>query len=295
MRTITITRRKSFVGCLGKMKVYIEDRKHPDLTISGTPCRFLGKLKNGETATFPIPTTEALLYVIADKVSRNYCSEVLPIIEGEENIYVSGQNRFDPTQGHPFRFDGINGNVTMQHRMKTSKKGLIVFIAALVIGTLIGLALALISFAAPAKPQTFSEEDFSITLTDEFKKKDRSEPGSGYTPFHAAYLSEEVTVIVNQENREYLNYSSLKNFAEHDVAYTADYDCYIITKELTECGELLWYEYDYYHNERPAYHYTTYFYDKNGYFYYFEFITKHENFEDYRDEINAWASSVSFE
>lgn len=289
MRTITITRRKSFVGCLGKMKVYIEDREHPDLTISGTPCRFLGKLKNGETATFPIPTTEALLYVIADKVSRNYCSEVLPIIEGEENIYVSGQNRFDPTQGHPFRFDGINGNVTMQHRMKTSKKGLIVFIAAIIIGLIIGFASAIIplieDLTSPAEPQTFSESGFSITLTNKFEESE--EEG-----FFLCYDSRDVAVMIEKVAMADFNYPSMKAFAE---AYAAsDPDLYTTTKEVTKYGKLMWFEYES-DVGLSTFHYGAYFFEKSGYYYIVTFGTDDGDYERYRNDIDAWASSVSFE
>ena len=51
MRNLTIKRTKSYVACLAKMKVYIEDRVSGDLVINGVSCRKLGTLKNGEEAT----------------------------------------------------------------------------------------------------------------------------------------------------------------------------------------------------------------------------------------------------
>ena len=48
MRNLTIVRRKSFVACLAKMKVYIEDPASNELVINKIPCRKLGELKNGE-------------------------------------------------------------------------------------------------------------------------------------------------------------------------------------------------------------------------------------------------------
>ena len=289
MRTITITRRKSFVACLGKMKVYIEDRENPEITISGTPCRLLGKLKNGETATFPIPTTAALLYVIADQASRNYCSEVLPIIEGEQNIYVSGQNRYNPTEGNPFRFDGINGGITAEHRKKTSKKGLAVFITALIVGVLIGLALTLIpliqELAAPAEPETFSEEGFSITLTNKFEESE--EEG-----FFLCYDSRDVAVMIEKVAMADVDYPSMKAFAE---AYAAsDPDLYTTTKEVTKYGKLMWYEYET-KIGFTTYHYAAYFYENQGYYYLFTFGAEQDDFAQYSDEIDTWASSVTFE
>ncbi|MBP1575986.1 MAG: hypothetical protein J6A68_00485 [Oscillospiraceae bacterium] len=47
MRNLTIKRTKSFVGCLGKMKIYIEDPTSNELLINNTPCRKIGDLKNG--------------------------------------------------------------------------------------------------------------------------------------------------------------------------------------------------------------------------------------------------------
>ena len=54
MRNLTIKRNKTFVACLAKMKVYIEDASANDLTINGIPCRKLGDLKNGEEKNFSI-------------------------------------------------------------------------------------------------------------------------------------------------------------------------------------------------------------------------------------------------
>ena len=66
MRNLTIMRAKSVVACAATMKVYIEDPMCDDLTINGLPCRFLGKLKNGEVKTFQIDESAAKVFVIAD-------------------------------------------------------------------------------------------------------------------------------------------------------------------------------------------------------------------------------------
>jgi len=85
MRNLTITRTKSFVGCLGTMKVYIEDVMGGELNINGFPCRKLGKLKNGATVTFEIPDTATRIYVIADRLSISFCNEFYPIPAGTYN------------------------------------------------------------------------------------------------------------------------------------------------------------------------------------------------------------------
>ena len=48
MRNLTIKRTKSFVACLAKMKIYVEDPTSNEICINNTPCRKLGDLKNGE-------------------------------------------------------------------------------------------------------------------------------------------------------------------------------------------------------------------------------------------------------
>ena len=61
MRTVTIARKKSFVGCLGVMKVYIEDATSTDLTVpvyvneqteENINVRKVGELKNGQEISF---------------------------------------------------------------------------------------------------------------------------------------------------------------------------------------------------------------------------------------------------
>ena len=65
MRDLSIKRNKSFVGCLAKLKVYIEDIDSKDIVINGVPCRKLGELKNGEMKTFQIGEESAKVFVIA--------------------------------------------------------------------------------------------------------------------------------------------------------------------------------------------------------------------------------------
>lgn len=88
MRNLTIERRKTFVGCAMKMKVYIEDATSNELVIGGVNCRKLGDVKSGETKTFEVAESSAKVYVIADTLSRNYCNE---FYQGSEDIALSGK------------------------------------------------------------------------------------------------------------------------------------------------------------------------------------------------------------
>ena len=54
MRKVYLTRDKSFVGCLGKLNVYVEDASNPETVISDIPCRKVCRIANGETVSFDI-------------------------------------------------------------------------------------------------------------------------------------------------------------------------------------------------------------------------------------------------
>ncbi len=138
MRTLSITRAKSFVACLGTFKVYIEDAQG-DTIINGTSCRQLGKLKNGETQTFEIGEGEARVYVIADQLSKNYCNEYTTVPAGTESISLSGGAKLNPATGNAFRFDGVTDEAVLANRKKGSRKGLVVLIIAIIIGLIFGL------------------------------------------------------------------------------------------------------------------------------------------------------------
>lgn len=103
MRNLTIKRTKSFVGCLAKIEIYIEDPMSNEFLVNNTPCRKIGNLKNGEEKTFQISEEEAKVFVIADKSSKNYCKEYYQLPSGHEDIFLSGKNKLDPANA--FHFD----------------------------------------------------------------------------------------------------------------------------------------------------------------------------------------------
>ena len=147
MRNLTITRKKSFVGCLGKMKVYIEDPEAGELEINGVGCRKLGILKNGETATFPISDQAAKVFVIADKVSRGFCNDYYPLSTGTEDVVLTGKNKFHPGAGNPFRFDGVTDPEVLENRKKGNGKGIVILIVSALVGAVVGLLLSMSMFS----------------------------------------------------------------------------------------------------------------------------------------------------
>ena len=106
MRNLTITRRKSVVGCAIKDQVYIRDPLVQEIIIDGVPCRKLGDIKNGESKTFQIEDGEQQIFLIVDKISKNYCNASVTIPEGQDDIALSGIHKF-VFGSNPFCFDGV--------------------------------------------------------------------------------------------------------------------------------------------------------------------------------------------
>ena len=141
MRKLTIKRQKSFVGCLVKAKVYIEDAIASETEINGVPCRKLGDLKSGEEKTFEIENTAKKLFVIADQMSKGFCNEFVNIPEGEDDVYFSGKNHFNPLNGNAFRFDGVTDEETLQNRKENAKKGGPIMAVCIAIGFVVGFVV----------------------------------------------------------------------------------------------------------------------------------------------------------
>ncbi len=177
MRNLTIKRTKSFVGCLAKMKIYIEEPTSNEISINNTPCRKIGELKNGEEKTFQIGEQEAKVFVIVDQLSKNYCNDYYQLSSGQEDIFLSGKNRFNPTGGNAFCFDNNESEGITANRKRGTRKGLLILIVAAIVGAVIGFSLTSGLFSNKAPDiKTFSSNGINITLTDEFEKTQGTVP-----------------------------------------------------------------------------------------------------------------------
>ena len=141
MRKLTIKRTKSFVACLMSMKVYIEDHSSSELVINDIPCRKLGDIKNGEEKTFEIGEEAARIFVIADKLSKDYCNDVYELPAGAEDISLTGKNQMNPANGNAFRFDNNNSEAAQANRKRGTNKGTIIMIVAIVVGAIVGFII----------------------------------------------------------------------------------------------------------------------------------------------------------
>jgi len=197
MRTLTVTREKHFAGCLGTIKFYIEDANTPDIHIDGRPCRLLGKLKNGESASWPIDCGALRIFALADRASQSYCRDQYAIPAGEEDLTLCGRCHFNPANGNAFRFAGNTDTIALEQRKRGNRRGWIVLLAAILVGFLLGLFVIspLLRGITPdsANPMTFSAAGLQITLTEEFA------PDHTMEGFTVCYLSPRVAVFALQE------------------------------------------------------------------------------------------------
>ncbi|MBR4769689.1 MAG: hypothetical protein IK090_02035 [Clostridia bacterium] len=284
MRLLKITRRKSFVASLAKMKVWIEDPAG-DLMIGGVPCRLLGKLKNGEEGIFEIGEEAARIFVIGDKLSRGFCNDFYEIPAGSTEVVLSGANRFNPATGNAFRFDGSVSEEVVANRKKGMKRGLIVLLCCLIVGFAIGFAIGgpAIRAARNKAPKTFSGGGITITLTKAFDKKQINT-----SPFCAA--SRDVVLLANKEDLSKTEYAGIttEEYGDLWIRYVAKME-----GSTTIRDGLPTFAYEKTVNNTP----TTYFcvFLKSGNVYWvLQFATATKRAESSRSQFLSWAKTASF-
>ncbi len=285
MRTLTIKREKRFVGCLVKMKVYIEDPAGNELMIQDIPCRKLGELKNGETGTFSIGEEAAKIFVIADKISKNYCNEFYEISAGQEDVFLSGKNRFNPATGNAFRFNGAATVDMMRSRRKGMYRGSIILCAAIAIGIVGGVFIGIHVFSKEkTASKAFSADGMRITLTEDFT----SASVDGYT---ACYDSQDVAILVIKENFSLLD--GLEEYSLDQYGNSVLQRNQLSSAELKHDNGLTYFEYDYV-IQNDTYYYFSVVYKADDAFWFMQFVTLKDNAERYSDKLIQWAKSVQF-
>mgnify|MGYP001025726406 FL=1 len=285
MRLLTMKRAKRYVACLVKMKVFIEDPTG-DTMINGTPCRKLGELKNGEEKAFEIPEQSAKVFVIADKLSKNYCNDFYELPEGQEDIFLSGKNKFNLATGNAFRFDNNDSAQALANRKKGGRKGLIVFLCAILAGIAIYLLLTLPLSDLAKKPETFASDGMRITLTNQFHEAD-------FDDFTVSYDSNDVAVFLLKDDFAVLD--GLEDWS------LEEYGAFILLNNgleetaLQQESGLTYFTYDYVNAAEDAdYYYISYLYKAPDAFWMIQFATTRDRYARYADQIRDWARSVEF-
>ena len=277
MRNLTITRRKSFVGCAVKDQLYIQDAQAPEVTIDGVGCRKLGTLKNGETKTFEIASEAQQLFVVTGKTK---CNTPVTIAQGQEDVVLSGVHEF-VLGSNPFRFDGIELTAQEQaKRKKNNRKGYVSVLLAILLGAALGYFLTTAFFGNSDSPKTFTKDLFEITLTDAFEEQQQS-------GFYACYASESVVVFAIREPKAL--------FAEDMTP--AEYGRMVLEAngktnlKLHQTDEFVWFEY----TETPdgeMYYYLASCYKGNEAYWVVNFATPESNRSDCKDLFLDWADTV---
>lgn len=288
MRNLTIKREKSFVGSLAKMKVYIEDPTSNEMRINDVPCRKIGDLKNGETKTFQIDEQTLKVYVIADKLSKNYCNEFYQLPAGQEDVFLSGKNKFNPANGNAFRFDNNESEENIANRKRGTRKGLLILIIAAIIGAVVGYSITsgLFSDKTP-DAKDFSSNGMSISLTDEFIKTDVE----NYT---VAYDSKNVAVFALKE--AFALADGFQNYTLEQYGNLILKNNNLSASELQNLDGLTEFEYEFTNpNTKDTYTYFSFVYKADDAFWLVQFATLTENVDEYRAQILEWAKTVSFE
>lgn len=287
MRKLTIKRKKSFVASLAKLKVYIEDPAG-ELDITGIKCRLLGTLANGEEKSFYIEENAAKVFVIADKMSRDYCYDCRNLPEGNENIYLTGKNAFNPATGNAFRFEGGTDEEVAKRHKESKKGGLIVLITAIVIGLTAGwiIGSGVTYSKKKATPKDFSYEEMTITLTALFKE----EEVEGRTVF----TSNDVAVFVLRENFVAgdidLSGYTVRGYAElarenNPVMVGATYE------ETDGVPNMV---YTYAGDDGKTYVYFTTFYKSSNAFWIVQYFVNESGYESRKPKFIEWAKTVHF-
>lgn len=288
MRNLTIKRTKSFVACLVKMKVYIEDPNYRGAIINDVPCRKLGEIKNGEEKTFQIGNDEARVFIIADELSKNYCNDFYRIPAGEEDVFLTGKNRYNLASGNAFRFDGVTDEEVLANRKKGTKKGIWVIIGALIVGIIIGFLSNLDLFLdLNSKPETFTADGMQITLTSAFDE-------ASFEGYNVCYESDDVAVLVLKE--EFTLFAPDENFTLEEYGnILLEGNDLSSTASLQTTDGITHFEYEYTSPEDGNdYNYFATIYKSDDAYWLIQFVTFAEDADDYRATIMEWAKSVEF-
>ena len=279
MRNLTIKRNKTFVGCACKDLVYIRDFQNPEITIEGVPCRKLGQLKNGEEKTFTIGFEEQQIFLIADLVSKERYNASVTIPEGQEDVSFSGKHHFS-LGSNPFRFDGVPlSEAEIAKQKKNNRKGAVIWIAAVIIGAVIGLYSSGLFGIDTVSPKTFTKEGFEITLTDTFQETELD-------GFFACYESKSAFVFVIQEEKDMVGNISLDEYTDLVLQANARTD---VKRNTTD--DYIWFTFTDTPDQQELY-YMAVCCEGADSFWVITFSTPSSNRDQYHETFLEWADSL---
>lgn len=287
MRRLWIKRHKKFVSCAVKLKVYIEDPVEGDTKISGTLCRKLGVLKNGENKHFDIGNEAAKVFVVADRLSRNVYNEFYNLPAGQEDVFLSGRNHYNPFAGNPFRFDGVTDEEVLKNRKKVGRKGIVVLVIAMILGFLLGISNALLEGRASNDPKTFYADGIQITLTEAFSEVEME-------GFHACYGTLDKAVFVLREGFDVMEGMEALTVEEYGQL-VLDNNGFDDSFELMDIDGLTMFEYVTTNEDGEDWYYLSSLYKDMDAFWIVQFSCMEENADE--EQVGwfiEWADTVAF-
>ena len=281
MRKVYLTRDKSFVGCLGKLNVYVEDVANAETVIADIPCRKVCKIANGETVSVDIPDEEVRVIVIADKLSKNLCNDYYRVPAGVSDVEIGGKCTYNPGAGNPFRFHGVTDEDILANRKRTGRKGLVVLIVAALIGFVMGFVGNMDTLFVNDK--VFTADEFEITLTTQFAED--YEDGTYY--FGSRDSSVAVTVF------DFDEYAGIAQMSEREfLNLLKSNEIFSISAELKNLEGLLVVEEQAESQAGDIRSSLTVFIKSDEAFYIFEFGCENEKYQEYRNQFIDWAKTI---
>lgn len=285
MRNLELTCAKSSASLGLTSAVYVEDPAATDFYLNDVPCRKLGTLKNGETATFPVEDFALHIFVCPNNTmsgSHGLEPYTLPVGFEGDTVRVSGRYHSN-INSVQFRFDGVTDEAVLAARKKNTKRGILITVAAV----LVGLAVSVIAIL-PDWVKTFTPvEGMSIDLTFSFEEME-------YEGYNFAYTDDYVIVsgfLDDAFTSEELAATSLE---EYLPLFTAANE-WMAGVSVKDKDGIPYYQYSE-AIEGEVYVYTGFFYKCADGFWVVEFCTFEENMDPdiCGDDIFRWAKSVTF-
>ena len=309
MRKLTINTKADAASRGEKLYIYIEDDAG-DTRISGTLCKKIGEIFGGKSNEFMIENGNLKLYTIAENQGQNYDYTPLrmPVGDGDVNLDVELKSESDGSTSVSVGFakKAEIKPAEASRKAKTSVKNekikdasseqkktkpvtvILVIIAAMIIGTLLGYTVTSSIIAAKnAKPKDFEEGVLNITLTGNFSQ----EYHAGYS---TTFVSKDVAVFVTEESfvnneylaiydeQQYLKYTMVR-YGLKDIGINQDVNIYYFEYSNASTS-----------NGKEYLHYV-YAYKNDKSFWTVEFVLDSAKTNRYLDKISDWAHSVSFD
>lgn len=224
------------------------------------------------------------IFVIGDKLSKNYCCDFYEVPAGTENIFISGSCKYNHLSGNSFRFDGIPTEEMKYHRRKSMKKGIAVFAISFIAAIVILFGIAALTLFIEPEEKVFTKSNVSITLNEDFKE----EFHSGFT---AVYGSNYMAVFMRNEKF---------NGDEEFEAMTVDEYCQAVIKtngkncETKHKDGLTYYEYTAASDKNYDYRYLCFTYKTESGFWLVQFAVEEDLYSIYEEDIFTYAKSISF-